>query len=114
MSKVEDFLSHLYSSNQREAYEIVLGLVKEVESLNKQLVAAKAPNPEPHVVNMADFDLMISMSIREYVNRKFPVTISNRNVSTGHEPHVFMIETFVGYLTKNELLRKPVKFDYRR
>lgn len=114
MTKTEGYLSHLYMSEQHEAYEIVKGLIDEVEKLNKQLVEAKSMTPAPHVVTLPDFSLMISMASQEYVRRAFPVKLSGREVSTGQEPHLFLLEAFISYLNRNEILKKPVTFDYRR
>jgi hypothetical protein len=113
-TKAESYLSHLYMSEQHQAYEIVLDLVNEVESLKKQLAEEKSLDPKPHMVTLKDFELMISMSVREYVNRAFPVRVSGQSVSAGHEAHFFLLESFVAHLTKNEVLKKPVTFDYRK
>lgn len=114
MSHTDDFLSYLYRGNNKAAYEAGVALLNEVEDLKRQLAEAKSQNPKPHVVSYSDFDTMITQSIREYVNRAFPITLSRRSISSGHEAHVFMIEAFIALLNKHELLRKPVTFDYRR
>jgi hypothetical protein len=113
-TKAESYLSHLYVSEQYQAYEIVLGLVNEVEDLKKQLAEAKSLTPEPHLVTLKDFELMVSMASQEYVKRAFPIKLSGKQVSYGQEPHFFLIEAFVSHLNRYEILKKPVVFDYRK
>ena len=110
----ESYLSHLYVSEQHQAYAIVLGLVNEIEDLKKQLAEAKSLKPEPQLITLKDFELMLSMASQEYVKRAFPIRLSGKEVASGREPHFFLIEAFVSFLTKNEVLKKPVVFDYRR
>jgi hypothetical protein len=114
MNHAEKLLSHLYTSNQTVAYATVKGLMDEVEDLKKQLAEAKSLTPETHLVTLKDFELMVSCAAQEYVKRAFPIKLSGKQVSSGHEPHFFLIEAFVAHLNRYEILRKPVTFDYRR
>jgi len=113
-TSADKLLSHLYTSNQAVAYATVKGLMDEIEDLKKQLAEEKSLTPEPQLITLKDFELMLSIASQEYVKRAFPIRLSGREVSSGREPHFFLIEAFVSFLTKNEVLKKSVVFDYRR
>jgi hypothetical protein len=113
-SEQEKYLSHLYTSDQKEAYATVKALMGEIEDLKKQLEEAKSLEPAPVLITLKDFELMMSMASQEYVKRAFPIKLSGKEVPSGREPHFFLIEAFVSFLNKSEVLKKQVVFDYRR
>jgi hypothetical protein len=65
-----------------------------------------------HVVNSNDlFDIM-SGAKNNFSKRKLPVRISRKQVESGEAANVSVIESFISYLNKANLLKKTVKFDY--
>jgi hypothetical protein len=67
-----------------------------------------------HVVTHREFMGMISDAKSRYATKVFPIRISNREVDSSEVSHVLMIESVIGYLNKNNLLRRLVKFNFTR
>jgi hypothetical protein len=67
-----------------------------------------------HVVTYKDLTDMMSNAKAMFADTKLPIRISQREVDSRELPHVLMIESFVGYLNRNKLIKRLVKFDYKR
>lgn len=67
-----------------------------------------------HIINNRDFESIVSDAKSSFLRTRLPITITNKDVDGYDLPHVLMIESFVGYLNKNKLLKRLVKFDYTR
>lgn len=65
-----------------------------------------------HVVMKHDFDQMISNAKGEWASAKMPIRISKRDVGSMDVNYVLVMEALIGYLNRNKLLKKLVKFDY--
>ena len=69
-------------------------------------------NKLEHCVNTYDLNEIISGAKNNYSNKRVPVRITKRQVDSSELPHLAIIESFIGYLNRNHLLKKLVKFDY--
>jgi hypothetical protein len=67
-----------------------------------------------HMVSYSDFSDMVSRAKASFATKPLPLRISNRQVDPSEVSHVLVIEALVGYLNKNRLLKRLVKFDYTR
>ena len=67
-----------------------------------------------HMINYSDFDLLISNAKASYPGSTAPVFLSKREVHYSISNHLLVLEAFIGYLNRNKLLKKLVRFDYRR
>lgn len=63
-----------------------------------------------------DYDLtdIISGAKSAYPKATMPMYISKREFGNVEFNYVLVLESFIGYLNKNKLLKRLVKFDYRR
>lgn len=66
----------------------------------------------PHVVNYYDYFNMLSGAKNLFIRMKLPVRITGKQLEPPDATHIATLETFIGYLNKNNLLKKLVKFDY--
>jgi hypothetical protein len=66
-----------------------------------------------HVVNYKDLFNIFSVARSHIVNSKMPVFITKKKLETSEAVHVAVMEAFISYLNKNEILKKLVKFDYQ-
>ena len=69
-------------------------------------------NKLEHVINGNDLFHIISTAKNNYTQRALPVRISRKQVDSGEATHVSVLESFISYLNKSNLLKKLVKFDY--
>jgi hypothetical protein len=67
-----------------------------------------------HLVNHYDLSQLISAAKTSFATKAMPIYISRKEVHGSEIPHVLIIEAFVGYLNRNKLLKRLVKFDYGR
>lgn len=74
---------------------------------NKHLEVTKLE----HVVTYRDFFNIVSEAKRGYTKVQLPITLSRKEVAPNDTAHVVMIESFISYLSKMNLLKKVVKFD---
>ena len=65
-----------------------------------------------HVVNKGDLFEIVNQAKSNFTSQKNSVMISKRQVEAIDLPHLAMIESFISYLNKMNLLKKLVKFDY--
>lgn len=65
-----------------------------------------------HVINSKDLYDIIGMAKSNYTNFRLPLHVTRRRVDTGELPQVAMVESVLSYLSKMNLLKKLVKFDY--
>lgn len=75
---------------------------------NKHLEVTKLD----HIVNHMDFFNILSEAKRGYSRVKLPIALTRKQLEPNETPHVVLIESFVSYLLKMNLLKKIVKFDY--
>ncbi len=67
-----------------------------------------------HTVNAQDFENMLRNAKSEYVGTSLPVSISGKELTNTETNYVLMIEAFISYLNSNKLLKRLVKFEYKR
>lgn len=67
-----------------------------------------------HVVTHYNLGEIMSYAKSQYANTTLPMSISNKVVEGVELNYVLIMESFVGYLNKNKLLKRLVKFDHRR
>jgi hypothetical protein len=67
-----------------------------------------------HVVNYKDYFNLLSLAKNFYTKMKLPVSITRKELEPNDAVHVAMIETFIGYLNKNNLLKRNIIIDYTK
>jgi len=67
-----------------------------------------------HMITYHEFTGMLSVAKTVFATTKMPLNISNKEVSGVEFNYILMMDALIGYLNKNRLLKKLVKFDYRR
>ncbi len=67
-----------------------------------------------HMINYRDLTEMISNAKASWPTKPLPMRITGQTVDSTEVPHVLIIEALVGYLNRNKLLRRLVKFQYTR
>lgn len=65
-----------------------------------------------HVIQKHDFTNIISQASSNMSNLKINLHISGKKVDQYEEKHVAMIESVISYMNRNELLKRPVEFNY--
>lgn len=66
-----------------------------------------------HVVTHHNFSEMISNAKSVYATTKMPIVISRKEVKDIEANYILMLEAFIGYLNRNKLLKRLVKFDHK-
>jgi hypothetical protein len=66
-----------------------------------------------HMVNYFDFDHTVLNAKSVYAQTSMPMNLSGRELNPSQTNYVLVLEAFVGYLNKNKLLKKLVKFDHK-
>lgn len=69
-------------------------------------------NKMEHLVNSQDLFGIISNAKGSYNKLRLPLRISRIQIDSSELIHIGMIESFISYLNKMNLLKKLVKFDY--
>lgn len=67
-----------------------------------------------HTVDYQDLQNSVNNAKSSYARTTLPMYISKREVHPQEVNHVLVLEAFIGYLNKNKLLKRLVKFDYGR
>ena len=67
-----------------------------------------------HMVNKYDLDSIISYAKSSYAKTTMPMHVSHKEVHSTEMNYVLIMEAFIGYLNRNKLLKRLVKFDYGR
>jgi hypothetical protein len=67
-----------------------------------------------HVVTYDDLFILFSEASKYLVRTKLPVQIGNKVLETNESIHLFVMEVFIHYLNRMNLLRKNVTFDYKK
>lgn len=71
-------------------------------------------NQIDHVITNYDLGRIVSDAKSSYAVTKMPMTISHKEVNGVEFNYVLIMETLIGYLNKNKLLKRLVKFDHGR
>ena len=66
-----------------------------------------------HLVTHKDLFLIFSDATKFMIHTKFPMFVSKKKLETSETAHVAIMEAFVLYLNRMNLLKKLVKFDFR-
>jgi hypothetical protein len=66
-----------------------------------------------HLVTYKDVFNIFSEARNYLIKTKFPVFIGKKQLETSETTHVAIMEAFILYLNRMQLLKKLVKFDYR-
>lgn len=66
----------------------------------------------PFKVQYLDIQMMIDMAKKDMLSVRLPVVISEKTLEPYQAPHISLLESFIGFLTKNGLLRKTVAINY--
>lgn len=67
-----------------------------------------------HIITHHEFGGMMSAAKTVFATTKMPLIISNKEVRDMEVNYILMMEALVGYLNRNKLLKRLVKFDHRR
>ncbi len=67
-----------------------------------------------HMMNHYDFQTILSFAKSQYPGTTMPMYVTRKEIHSSEINYVLIIEAFVGYLNKNKLLKRLVKFDFRR
>ena len=70
-------------------------------------------NKLEHLVTGDEVGNIIGEAKSQYVKMRFPIRISKRLMDGEGQKQIALMEGLLGYLHRNKLLRKIVKFDYR-
>lgn len=65
-----------------------------------------------HIVNSGDLFDVMSRAKNDFANRRMPVRVSRKQVDSGDVTNISIIESFIGYLNRMNLLKKSIKIDY--
>lgn len=65
-----------------------------------------------HVINMNDLWNIIGDAKGQFVNQRSNIFITRKQVDPTQKPQVAMVEAFLSYANRMNLLKKQVKFDY--
>lgn len=66
----------------------------------------------PHAINRIDLMQIVSNAGSHIAKMTMPVHVSNKQMDSYEVRHIAMIEAIIGYLNRNGLLNREVKFDY--
>lgn len=66
-----------------------------------------------HMVDHHDFDTFVSGAKSVYAQTSMPMNISGKELTPQNTNYVLVLEAFVGYLNRNKLLKRLVKFDHK-
>jgi hypothetical protein len=66
-----------------------------------------------HLVNYKDLFNIFSDARGHIVKSRMPVFITKKQLDTSEAVHVSVMEAFILYLNRMQLLKKLVKFDYK-
>lgn len=69
-------------------------------------------NKLEHMLNKGDLHDILSGAKFHYANAKLPVRVTKKQLDSGEAVNVSILESFIGYLNKNHLLKRLVKLDY--
>lgn len=69
-------------------------------------------NKLEHLVNSGDLHDILSGAKSNYTNKRLPVRITRKQLDSSEATHISVLESFISYLNKMNLLKKLVKFDY--
>lgn len=64
------------------------------------------------MVDYSDIQELISSAKSKYATAKMPVKISHKEISNAETNYILVIDAFIGFLNKNKLLKRLVKFNY--
>lgn len=67
-----------------------------------------------HMMTHHDLNDMVNYAKGQWARTTMPMEISKKEVYHNDVNYVLIIEAFIGYLNKNNLLKRLVKFDYSR
>lgn len=76
--------------------------------INKHLEFGKLE----HLVNSGDLHDIMSGAKNNYTNKRLPVRITRKQLDSTEATHISVLESFISYLNRNNLIKKLVKFDY--
>lgn len=67
-----------------------------------------------HMMNYDDFSQMLSHAKSSFAQTTLPMYVTRKQVEGVEINYVLMLEAFTSYLSRNKLLKRLVKIDYRR
>ena len=79
-----------------------------ISIFNKRLELTKLD----YVVNHHDYINILNQAKNFYIKMRLPVRLSRKELLASEAVHIAMLETFISYLNKNNILKKLVKFDF--
>lgn len=65
-----------------------------------------------YVINNSDYFNILSNAKNFYIRMTLPIRITRKELQANDATHIAILESFISYLNKNQLLKKLVKFDY--
>lgn len=65
-----------------------------------------------YVINHNDYFSVLGQAKNFYVKMTLPVRMSRKELLANDATHIAVLESFISYLNRNNLLKKLVKFDY--
>lgn len=65
-----------------------------------------------HIMTARDFDSILDHAKSIYKDSRIQIKVSDRPMSHNDVVQLLILDSFVGYLNHNNLLKKLVKFDY--
>ena len=66
-----------------------------------------------HLITQNDVFLIMADARQQYIKLKTPVKIGRKVLDPDQAVHIAVIEAFLLYLGRTQLLRKFIKFDYK-
>lgn len=100
--ELKKFIEESANLNKQDKYTVLRAI------FDKHLAMEKVD----FQLTYGDFQEIINIAKANFANSTLPLKISKRDVYHGEAPNVSMVEAVIGFLNKNKLLKRLVKFDY--
>lgn len=101
-SELREYLEKEPNLNKSDKLSYLMGIFKKhVDILKLQ-----------HVVNHFDFYNIISVANQNYSNNSAELYLSKKRIEPGNLKNVAMIQSFISYLNRNDLLKRQIAFDF--
>lgn len=67
-----------------------------------------------HLLNYKDYFNILSEAKSFYTKMTLPISLTTKELEPNESLHIAIIETFIRYLNRNDLLKKQIVLDYTK